>query len=148
MSDLFRANLQAYISFYESLTKETVSQAASLVTEDFHFKDPFNDTTGLAGFTKILEEMFEDTDEPRFKIKDSVVEHDCGFLTWTFSFYPKNRRNHGPLISIEGASKVVFAADGKLKVHLDYWDTAQLYQHFPVVKYFFRYIKRRLGTSS
>jgi len=41
-------NLLRYAEFFERLTVENLSELSTVMTEDIHFVDPFNDVRGLA----------------------------------------------------------------------------------------------------
>jgi steroid Delta-isomerase len=45
---------------------------------------------------------------------------------------------------IRGASQLCLAADGRIRVHRDYWDVAEeLYEKLPVVGALMRWLKRK-----
>lgn len=138
-----RASLDAYIRFYETLTLQTVGELRTLVTPDVHFRDPFNDVQGVAGYERVLTKMFEDLDTPRFEIAHAVLDGSVGYLKWRFVFRVKRGRER----AIVGMSELHFDADGRVARHVDYWDAAaQVYEHLPVLGFILRRIRRRIAA--
>ena len=49
---------------------------------------------------------------------------------------------------IQGASRLQFAADGRVASHRDYWDSGrELYEHLPLLGVLLRALRRRLGAG-
>jgi hypothetical protein len=89
--------------------------------------------------------MFVALDEPRFVIRDRIVQGDQCFLTWDFLFRMK-RFNHDEQC-IRGSSHLVLAPDGRIQLHRDYWDAAEeLYEKLPLVGGLMRWLKKRANT--
>ena len=143
MRDDTRASLDAYIRFYETLTPQSVGELQSWVTRDVHFQDPFNDVQGVPGYARVLEKMFQDLDKPRFEVLHAVLDGSTGYLKWRLAFRGKRGRER----SITGMSELHFDGNGRVALHVDYWDAAaQFYEHVPVLGFILRKIRRRLAA--
>lgn len=138
--------VDAIVNFFESLTPHTVAQLDALYAPRARFKDPFNDVTGLDAIRGIFAHMFATLDAPRFVVTGRIVERAQCFLTWEFHFAFRNFKQ-GQAQVILGGSHLVFAPDGKVLLHRDYWDAAEeLYEKLPLVGALMRWFKRRANA--
>lgn len=134
----------AYVQFYETMTRDSLARLPELVTADLHFVDPFNEVVGIAPMRRILEKMFDDLDAPRFQVTHRAWDGELCFLRWRFTARSKS----GEPWTIEGMSELRFAADGKVKSHIDHWDSGrQFYEKLPLVGALLRLIRRRLAAG-
>lgn len=137
---------EAYIRFYETMTVESLAGLPEIVTPDVRFADPFNDVTGVVPMRRILEKMFADLAEPRFRVTHRAWDRDHCFLRWKFTARSKA---NGEAWVIEGMSELTFAPDGRVASHVDHWDAGrQFYEKLPVIGGLLRLIRRRLATPS
>lgn len=133
--------LQQMVHFFETLTPESLGKFGSFYADDAYFKDPFNEVHGLPAIDKIFRHMFNQVDGARFVVTSQVAQGDTAFLVWKFLFRMKR-------FSIEeqcifGATHLVFAADGRVGYHRDYWDAAEeLYEKLPLLGSLMRLLKR------
>ncbi len=143
-SDL-AAVVAAYVSFYESLTPESLGRLDELCTPDVRFRDPFNDVTGITAYRAILAEMFVQVETPRFQVSDRALSGRVAYLRWDFTFKPKRG---GTPWRIEGMSEVHFDRRGRVSAHLDYWDSgSQFYARLPVVGRLIGFVRKRLAVD-
>ena len=135
----------AYIGFFESLSPESLDGLAVLCAPEVAFRDPFNDVRGVARFRAVLEGMFHELREPRFKVLDHAVSGRVCYLRWDFTF----RRGSGRdgLVRIPGMSEVHFDAAHKVSAHIDHWDAGRIYEMVPVAGALVRLIRRRLAVD-
>jgi steroid delta-isomerase len=137
------ANLQRYARFFEQLSADNLTQLATVMTEDIHFIDPFNDVRGLKQVEKVFAHMFDSLENARFTVSHmgmSDNEQPLGFLRWEL-----NASLRGQPYPIIGMSEVSFAADGRVSLHIDHWDAArQFYERLPLVGGLLRAIRSRL----
>jgi steroid Delta-isomerase len=134
--------VQRIIDGFERLAPADVARLGDWYAPDARFKDPFNEVQGVAAIQRIFAHMFESLDEPRFVIREAIVQGDQCFLSWDFLFRMKRLRRD--LITVHGGSHLVFAADGRVALHRDYWDAAEeLYEKLPLVGGLMRWLKRR-----
>jgi len=130
------------IARFEHLSREDLPRLGEIYTEDVLFKDPFNEVEGQAAVQAVFAHMFDALDEPRFVVRDVIVQGDQCLLTWDFLF--RFRRYRYELQTVRGASHLRFAADGRIAQHRDYWDAAEeLYEKLPAIGVLMRWLKRR-----
>ena len=131
--------------FFETLAPADLQRLADIYTADAHFKDPFNQVQGVAAIRHIFEHMFVSLDNPRFVIRDALLQGDQCFLSWDFSF--RMKRFNREVQIIRGGSHLKLAADGRIHDHRDYWDVAEeLYEKLPVLGALMRWLKRQANT--
>ena len=133
------------VTFFETLTPASLSSLGAVYAPQARFKEPFNDVNGLPAITAIFAHMFVSLDDPRFVIRDALVQGDQCFLSWDFCFRMKrfNRKEQ----VIRGGSHLKLAADGRISDHRDYWDAAEeLYEKLPVLGGLMRWLKRRANN--
>lgn len=136
---------QRVIEAFETLKREDLSRLDQLYADDARFKDPFNEAQGLHAIRAVFEHMFTALDSPRFIVTQAIVQEDECFLVWDFLF--RFRRFSGEPQTVRGGSHLRFAADGRIALHRDYWDTAEeLYEKLPGVGALMRWLKRRANS--
>ena len=134
------ARVRRVAAAYEALDGSAARLDAllALYASDARFRDPFNNVRGHAALRNIFEHMATQVREPRFCITESACEGDAAWLRWDFSFAGDR---------IDGASRLVFGADGRVLEHLDFWDPArQLYERVPLLGALMRLLRRRLAA--
>lgn len=142
MSD---ASLQRYAAFFEQLNGDNLSQLAYVMTEDVHFVDPFNDVHGLEAVERIFRHMFSKLENTKFTVSHAAVtagKQPHGLIRWELSSLL-----NGKPYNIVGMSEVGFAADGRVNLHIDYWDAGQqFYERLPVIGWLLRIIRAQLAV--
>jgi ketosteroid isomerase-like protein len=134
--------LDALVDWYASLTPESIAHLRELYHEEASFRDPFNDVRGHDAIEAIFRHMFEATEEPRFDI-DAVEAHgDRAWITWRFTL-----RLRGAPVTVDGATRLRFGADGRVVEHRDYWDGMELFAALPLLGRIVSYLKRRMNPS-
>jgi hypothetical protein len=134
------------VTYFETITPETVSRVHDLYTADAYFKDPFNEVRGAKHIEHIFAHMYTALDKPRFIITTKIVDGLNCFLVWDFKFYMKNY-NKTTEQTIRGGSHLVLNEEGKIVFHRDYWDAAEeLYEKLPVVGALMRWLKKRANS--
>jgi len=134
-----------YISFYESLSLETISDLGSFVHENVRFKDPFSDVSGIEAYKKILSSMLIAVPDIRFVIHHCACDGGVCFLRWTSTATVK-RLGKGPWI-IQGVSELLFAPDGRIISHVDFWDAStQFYNRIPVLGRLISLIRQHVAS--
>ena len=138
-------HLARYCALFAGLRPEDLARLPDFFTEDARFKDPFNDVRGVPGVQAVFAHMFAATEGPRFEILDQALSGSTGFVRWRFRFAPRGRP--GAEREIEGVSRVVFAPDGRVTEHVDYWDPVEgVYDGLPVLGPALRLVRRRLAA--
>ncbi len=131
------------VEFFELLTPADVARIGEFYGDDARFKDPFNEVQGISAIEHVFAHMYVALNEPRFAVRDIIAEGDQCFLTWDFLF---RFRRFSPTQEqcVRGGSHLVFADDGRIALHRDYWDSAEeLYEKLPVAGALMRWLKRR-----
>lgn len=133
------------VEAFETLEPAALAQLDALYAPDARFRDPFNELRGVAAIRRLFGHMFDTLDDPRFLIRDVVVEGDQAFLTWDFVFRMKRWRRGEQ--RIHGGSHLRFAPDGRIAEHRDYWDAAgELYAKLPVIGALMRWLRDRAAS--
>lgn len=137
------AALQKFVTYWHTLTPETLAQIGDVYTVDATFRDPFDDVRGLPAITHIFQKMFTRLHDPRFTITETIEQGNRVVLVWDFTFRIKTLKPDLPR-KIHGTSLIRFAADGRAQSHRDYWDAAgELYEQLPMIGALMRWLKKR-----
>ncbi len=136
------AGLRAY---WEGLTREGVKELGGVYAADACFRDPFNEVRGLAQLQRVFDHMYDTLEEPRFHVRETILQEASAVLVWDFEFRVKAWKPE-VVRTIHGVSHVRFGPDGLVTYHRDYWDAAgELYAKLPVVGPLMRYLARKMG---
>ena len=131
------------VAYFETLTPRSVGEIGEYYAPDAYFKDPFNEVRRVEQIRAIFARMFEQLEEPRFRVHGRIFEGDQGFLIWDLEFRFRGRPHAE---HIHGVSHLRLDADGKVASHRDYWDTAEeLYEKIPLLGALMRWLKHRVG---
>lgn len=137
------ADLQRYTEFFEQLSPDSLNQLASVMTEDIHFVDPFNDVIGREQVEKIFQHMFSSLDNLKFIVTHSAMaggRGPRGLIRWELNSVLK-----GYPYSMVGMSEICFADDGRVKGHVDHWDSGkQFYERLPIIGRLLRMTRTRM----
>lgn len=139
-----RTPLTRYAEFFARMTPADLDRLDTIFADDAHFRDPFNDVRGLPSIRTIFAHMYETCSTARFVVLDCLGEGAVGWIRWRFDV---TIRGLGA-VSIEGASRVAFNAEGLAEEHLDYWDASELMQRIPVAGWPVRGLRRLLATPT
>ena len=135
--------VSAIVTFFETLTPESVAELGQVYHAQARFKDPFNDVVGVPAIAGIFQHMFVTLKTPRFVVTQQVLQGPQCFLTWEFRFYFRGFGS-GTEQVILGASHLVLSNAGLITQHRDYWDAAEeLYEKLPLLGSLMRWLKRR-----
>ncbi len=74
------------VEAFQTLTPASVETLDTLYAADARFKDPFNDVRGLPEIQRIFRHMYVNLENPRFLIRERIVQGTQCFLTWEFHF--------------------------------------------------------------
>ena len=136
---------EKFIQFFGNLTKDNLSQIDDIFTSDAHFKDPFNNVTGIQSIKTVFEHMFATTDNPVFVVNHYASKEQKLFIQWKFTF-----SKDGKPWEIDGASMITFDDndEDKVKEHIDYWDPAeQIYTKIGLLRPMMNFLRSRLTAS-
>ena len=142
-TDEARAIAERIVELFENLSPQRLSELAVLYADDARFKDPFNEVFGTAAVLQIFTHMFENLAQPRFVVKQRLVDGAQIFLVWEMHFRFKRFDTSSAQV-IRGGSHLLLAQDGRIQDHRDYWDAAEeLYEKLPLLGSLMRYLKKR-----
>ena len=147
--DIYRSGFKNYLTAIEELNADTVVDLGRIMSDDIHFVDPFNDVIGLEKVQAIFRHMYLKIKDTRFIILNSALDltsaDPVGLIRWQME---GNLRSNGRPWPIEGMSEVRFAVDGRVREHIDHWDSgAQFFERLPIVGWFIRLIKSGIKTA-
>ena len=136
--------LEKYIAYFENISIDTIDHLDDLVLHDVRFVDPFQEVTGVEEMKYVLSKMFDDVDDPEFTVTDWAIGQDsAAYLRWRFVFKTKK----GKEWRFRGVSEVHFSDEGKIKQHIDHWDSAsQLYEKIPGVGPMVNLLKKKVSA--
>ena len=133
------------VALFNQLGPADVARMGEFYRADARFKDPFNEVQGVPAIQAVFRHMYTALDEPRFVVKDVVVQGRQCFLSWDFLFHMK--RFDRRLQTVRGATHLVFDASGLISQHRDYWDAAEeLYEKLPALGALMRWLKQRVNA--
>ena len=133
--------LDGIVHWFETLTRASAADVGRHYAADAFFKDPFNEVTGVVAIGRIFAHLFDQLDEPRFRVLERWENGNGAMLTWEFTFRLRGRRTAQ---LARGATHLRFAPDGRISYHRDYWDAAEeLYAKLPVLGALMRFLQRR-----
>lgn len=131
--------LDHYIEVLQNLRLDTLEALANCCAEDVVFKDPFNHTQSKHAYLAVMKDMFESLNDVRFVVEEAEATEKGAYLTW---FFTANSRLTGT-INVQGMSRIVFNAEGKVSQHMDYWDGSVVMEAIPLFGAMVRAIKKR-----
>ncbi len=132
---------EAYCRYLENLTPETLARLGDYVTDDVRFKDPFNDVRGRDAMRRVFIHMFETLGQIRFTVHHAARDDDTLLIAWRF----ESRLRALPW-AFDGTSVVRFAADGRVREHIDHWDAASdFYERLPLIGWLLARLRARVA---
>jgi hypothetical protein len=142
--------LDSYAKTLSSLTPDRIDDLMRLVSQDVHFRDPFNDCHGRDLYRAVLEDMFNHLSSIVFTVNDTAWAYASdayqvrtAFIKWTLS-----AQLQGRLWEVEGCSELRFNDDGLVTTHHDYWDAAAgLYERLPLLGRVLAFLRRRIAVD-
>lgn len=121
----------ACVQFFETLTKDSVEDIRTLASPRMRYRDPLTDAQGIDAVVAYLHKWFRDLDDIGFQRGDRAHCGNVLLSHWTMQF--RVRKMPRRRWTIEGMSRTTFDDDGKVVDHIDYWDTAPMFEAFPVL---------------
>lgn len=133
------------IALFENLTPADLNRLGEFYAPQARFKDPFNEVEGVPAIKGVFEHMYAALHQPRFVVREAIVQGGQCFLVWDFLFHFK--RFSSAEQCVRGGSHLQYGPDGRITLHRDYWDAAEeLYEKLPGVGVLMRWLKRRANS--
>ena len=138
-----------YLIAIENLNTEKVADLELVMCRDIHFVDPFNNVIGLEKVQAIFQHMYRKIKNARFIILNSALDlknpDPVGLIRWRMEGNLKSDDRPWP---IEGMSEIRFSADGRVREHIDHWDSGeQFFERLPLIGWLVRLIKKGVKTA-
>jgi len=133
------------IALFEGLTPADLTRLGEFYAPQARFKDPFNEVQGVPAIKAVFDHMYAALNQPRFVVREAIVQGEQCFLVWDFLFRFKSYSSAEQCV--RGGSHLQYGPDGRITLHRDYWDTAEeLYEKLPGVGILIRWLKRRASS--
>ena len=135
--------IRRFIDFYSVFSKERIKESVRLLyAEDAYFRDGFREVKGRENIEAYFLSSTEAIHECTFDIRDVGYSDGNYYFRWIMKLALKRDRDN-PLEET-GMSHVRFDANGQVVFHQDYWETAALYERFPIIGSIIRWVKKRI----
>lgn len=141
-----------YVALLEACNRECLDELCTMVSDEVHFRDPFNDCHGREAFRSVFGDMLDKLGELNFEVIEQAwarqnSEQNVALIRWQLNARLSKLGNQP--WSVPGCSELHFTANGKLSAHLDYWDAAgQLYEKLPLLGRCLRALRHRLRVDT
>ena len=132
-------NSIAFKQAFENLKDiDNLDDVLAFYDEECYFKDPFHNLNSKKLIRKLFVNMFQTVNNPRFTDLKMLSDGSIIVLSWTFVFERKGRKIQN---CIKGSSWIQVNEKGYISHHHDYWDSAELFQTFRLLKFPLQFIK-------
>ena len=120
----------------EAPTKEKWSE---FYNESVTFIDPTQETHGLDSYIEAQEKLIKRCDDVYIETHAISINQSCGFVEWTMGL-----KIMGKEFIYPGTTRLIFAENGLIKEHRDYFDfCGPTFGPVPILGPFFRWLYRR-----
>jgi hypothetical protein len=145
-SEVEHAALERFDAFYTEYSAEAIREGVrGLYAEDAWFGDPFHVVQGIDAIEHYFLVMAEPVEHCTFTVDSMQRSGKDYFARWTMRLESKAAKDE--IIEAIGMSHVRFNTDGKIVFQQDYWDTSAMFDRLPVVGYWTRLVKNRIGKE-
>ncbi|OWV27603.1 nuclear transport factor 2 family protein [Halomonas campaniensis] len=139
------AALEAFCAFFNKLDNTCTEKLYEVYTEDIVFSDPLHKIAGREALARYFSTLYENVEQCQFRYHAKQLQGQQAFVTWTMTFIHP-RLAGGKPVEVEGCSALMFAEDGRVQRHRDYFDAgAMLYEQLPLMGSAIRWLKKRLA---
>ena len=112
---------------------------AQYYDKDVTFIDPTQETKGLDCYIKAQENLVKRCDDVYLETHAISINDDCGFVEWTMGL-----KIMGKEFIYPGTTRLIFAKDGLIKEHRDYFDfCGPTFGPVPILGSFLRWLYAR-----
>ena len=114
----------------------TKKKWAQFYNEDVIFIDPTQQTSGLDHYVMAQEKLIKRCDDVYIETHAAAINHNFGFVEWTMGL-----KIMGKEFIYPGTTRLVFAENGLIKEHRDYFDfCGPTFGPVPVLGAFIRWL--------
>ncbi len=138
--------MENFLSTYQKLNADNLALLSEIYSPEIVFIDPAHEIQGLTPLTKYFANLYKNINHINFEFHQPLKADNAGYVQWTMTFsHPSMKK--GQNITVEGATYIRFAEDGRVSYHRDHFDLGcMIYQHIPGLGRVIKTINRRLGT--
>ena len=112
---------------------------AEFYNEDVIFIDPTQKTKGLDSYVAAQEKLVKRCDDVSLETHAILINAECGFIEWTMGL-----KIMGKEFIYPGTTRLIFAKNGLIKEHRDYFDfCGPTFGPVPILGTFFRWLYSR-----
>lgn len=124
-------SMDVYKNFWEQLTNENVEHYREFASPTARYRDPFGDAKGIDAFVAYVRNWFTNLDGIKFMIQgyawNGLILYSDWIMTFRIKRFPKK------LWEIKGLSKTVFNSSAKIEDKIDFWDSAPMFEYYPIL---------------
>lgn len=138
-------NPQKVEFFYKNSSKEDMSLVTEFYDPNAEFTDPVGSIKGSENLKKYYSELYKNLKEINFDFPQIYQDKDTVIAIWVMTIKTDSLKGGEPVV-VHGNSVITFNQNGQAIHHRDYFDLGEMvYEHIPVVGFFVRKIKAKLG---
>ena len=117
----------------------TKSKWAEFYNDDVIFIDPTQETIGLDSYINAQEKLVKRCDDVYLETHAISINENCGFVEWTMGL-----KILGKEFIYPGTTRLIFADNGLIKEHRDYFDfCGPTFGPIPILGPFIRWLYRK-----
>ncbi len=132
------------VTFFDQLSFSNLDLVDKFYAKDALFIDPLGKHEGVESIKGYYSNLYKNVDEISFEYDKQIVDGNTYVLPWRMKLKTASL-NGGEEINVSGISTLVFAKNGKVSYHRDYFDVGEfVYEQIPVLRSIISYIKKRL----
>ncbi|PCJ00241.1 MAG: hypothetical protein COB14_04605 [Alphaproteobacteria bacterium] len=119
--------LEDYVEYIEKMNIRSLPLLETMSEPLFSFQDPYHTVNGMGAAQKILARRLEIYPFGRYRVHDFAWgrRSATAYIYWSFFYKVEKRKFLGKKESetydFSGVSEVVFAPDGKILSHVEFW---------------------------
>ena len=112
---------------------------AQFYNEDVFFIDPTQETKGLDSYIEAQAKLIKRCDDVSLETHAILINEECGFVEWTMGL-----KIMGKEFIYPGTTRLLFAKNGLIKEHRDYFDfCGPTFGPVPILGPFIRWLYSR-----
>lgn len=127
-----------FLTFYQSLDADSVSQLPDYYAGDAELIDPINHARGIAEVEMVFADLFKQLQDIEFRIAEAHQVGEHIHMVWDMDY-----RFRGKARTLAGATHLRLGEHGLIVWQRDYWDaTHGVYGEFPLLGFALRKIRK------